>query len=193
MIIRVKFEHWTSFCQSVALKERTSSQILKPLWLERSPICPGVSLLNQARRSCWSTAFAIILLINVKQLCPAATLSIFSGSRCLHEVTKVDGERDRFQQSIKTHQSSHLIFRFVAVFCFSTKAGVKNSAKVNNGCKSNWSNHFSLFPSFFLLKVHQLAHTFLLFLCRCRKCSGAVSLISDYWFVSLATYTATIL
>jgi len=43
-----------------------------------------------------------------------ATLSIFSGSRCLHEVTKVDGERDRF----------------VAVFCFSTKAGVKNSAKV---------------------------------------------------------------
>lgn len=43
-----------------------------------------------------------------------ATLSIFSGSRCLHEVTKVDGNRDRF----------------VAVFCFSTKAGVKNSAKV---------------------------------------------------------------
>jgi len=43
-----------------------------------------------------------------------ATLSIFSGSRCLHEVTKVDGHRDRF----------------VAVFCFSTKAGVKNSAKV---------------------------------------------------------------
>jgi len=43
-----------------------------------------------------------------------ATLSIFSGSRCLHEVTKVDGERDRF----------------VAVFCFSTEAGVKNSAKV---------------------------------------------------------------
>lgn len=43
-----------------------------------------------------------------------ATLSIFSGSRCLHEVTKVEGNRDRF----------------VAVFCFSTKAGVKNSAKV---------------------------------------------------------------
>ena len=124
---------------------------------------------------------SIILLINFKQLFPAATLSIFSGSRCLHEVTKVDGERDRFQQSWKTLQSSHLIFRFVAVFCFSTKAGVKNSAKVNNGCKSNWSNHFSLFPSFFLLKIHQLAHTFL-FLCRCRKCSGAVSLISDYWF-----------
>ena len=91
---------------------------------------------------------SIILLINFKQLFPAATLSIFSGSRCLHEVTKVDGERDRFQQSWKTPQSSHLIFRFVAVFCFSTKAGVKNSAKVNNVCKSNWSNHFSLFRSF---------------------------------------------
>eukprot|EP00090_Calanus_glacialis_P034168 TRINITY_DN57126_c0_g1_i1.p1 TRINITY_DN57126_c0_g1~~TRINITY_DN57126_c0_g1_i1.p1 ORF type:complete len:283 (-),score=59.71 TRINITY_DN57126_c0_g1_i1:26-844(-) len=42
------------------------------------------------------------------------TLSIFSGSRCLHEVTEVYGDKDRL----------------VAVFCFATKKGVRNSAKV---------------------------------------------------------------
>ena len=42
------------------------------------------------------------------------TLSIFCGSRCLHEVTQVEGERDRL----------------VAVFCFATSPGVRNSAKV---------------------------------------------------------------
>jgi len=42
------------------------------------------------------------------------TLSIFSGSRCLHEVTEVEGDKDRL----------------VAVFCFATKKGIKNSAKV---------------------------------------------------------------
>ena len=42
------------------------------------------------------------------------TLSIFSGSRCLHEVTEVNGEKDRL----------------VAVFCFATKKGIKNSPKV---------------------------------------------------------------
>ena len=42
------------------------------------------------------------------------TLSIFSGSRCLHEVTRVEGERDRL----------------VAVFCFATRPGVRNSEKV---------------------------------------------------------------
>jgi len=42
------------------------------------------------------------------------TLSIFSGSACLHEVTKVQGERDRL----------------TAVFCFTTQPGVKNSPKV---------------------------------------------------------------
>jgi hypothetical protein len=70
------------------------------------------------------------------------TLSIFSGSRCLHvvptahysaqctvhwvmytavtvcmQVTKVEGDRDRL----------------VAVFCFSTRPGVRNSAKVSPG------------------------------------------------------------
>ena len=42
------------------------------------------------------------------------TLSIFSGSRCLHEVTEVQGEKERL----------------VAVFCFATKKGIRNSAKV---------------------------------------------------------------
>jgi len=42
------------------------------------------------------------------------TLSIFRGSSCLHEVTVAGGGRDRL----------------VAVFCFSTKPGIKNSAKV---------------------------------------------------------------
>ena len=42
------------------------------------------------------------------------TLSIFCGSRCLHEVTKVEGERDRL----------------VAVFCFATRPGVTNSPQV---------------------------------------------------------------
>merc|ERR1711942_163864 len=42
------------------------------------------------------------------------TLSIFSGSRCLHEVTEVNGEKDRL----------------VTVFCFATKKGIKNSPKV---------------------------------------------------------------
>jgi len=42
------------------------------------------------------------------------TLSIFCGSRCLHEVTKVEGERDRL----------------VAVFCFATRPGMTNSPQV---------------------------------------------------------------
>ena len=42
------------------------------------------------------------------------TLSIFCGSRCLHEVTRVEGMRDRL----------------VAVFCFATRPGVRNSAQV---------------------------------------------------------------
>ena len=42
------------------------------------------------------------------------TLSIFCGSRCLHEVTKVEGANDRL----------------VAVFCFATTPGVRNSAQV---------------------------------------------------------------
>ena len=42
------------------------------------------------------------------------TLSIFCGSRCLHEVTKVEGDKDRL----------------VAVFCFATRPGVRNSAQV---------------------------------------------------------------
>ena len=42
------------------------------------------------------------------------TLSIFCGSRCLHEVTRVGGSRDRL----------------VAVFCFATRPGVRNSAQV---------------------------------------------------------------
>ena len=42
------------------------------------------------------------------------TLSIFCGSRCLHEVTRVHGDRDRL----------------VAVFCFATRPGVRNSAQV---------------------------------------------------------------
>ena len=42
------------------------------------------------------------------------TLSIFCGSRCLHEVTKVEGEVDRL----------------VAVFCFATSPGVRNSQQV---------------------------------------------------------------
>ena len=42
------------------------------------------------------------------------TLSIFCGSRCLHEVTKVEGYKDRL----------------VAVFCFATSPGVRNSAQV---------------------------------------------------------------
>ena len=42
------------------------------------------------------------------------TLSIFCGSRCLHEVTRVAGTRDRL----------------VAVFCFATRPGVRNSAQV---------------------------------------------------------------
>ena len=43
------------------------------------------------------------------------TLSIFCGSRCLHEVTRVEGMRDRL----------------VAVFCFATRPGVRNSAHVH--------------------------------------------------------------
>jgi len=42
------------------------------------------------------------------------TLSIFCGSRCLHEVTKVHGLKDRL----------------VAVFCFATSPGVRNSKQV---------------------------------------------------------------
>ena len=42
------------------------------------------------------------------------TLSIFCGSRCLHEVTQVEGEKDRL----------------VAVFCFATSPGVRNSKQV---------------------------------------------------------------
>ena len=42
------------------------------------------------------------------------TLSIFCGSRCLHEVTRVRGQTDRL----------------VAVFCFATRPGVRNSAQV---------------------------------------------------------------
>ena len=42
------------------------------------------------------------------------TLSIFCGSRCLHEVTKVEGDKDRL----------------VAVFCFATRPGVRNSKQV---------------------------------------------------------------
>ena len=42
------------------------------------------------------------------------TLSIFCGSRCLHEVTRVEGDRDRL----------------VAVFCYATSPGVRNSAEV---------------------------------------------------------------
>jgi len=42
------------------------------------------------------------------------TLSIFSGSRCLHEVTEIYGDKDRL----------------VAVFCFATKKGIRNSPKV---------------------------------------------------------------
>jgi len=42
------------------------------------------------------------------------TLSIFSGSRCLHEVSKVEGATDRL----------------VAVFCFATEKGTRNSPKV---------------------------------------------------------------
>ena len=42
------------------------------------------------------------------------TLSIFCGSRCLHEVTRSEGSRDRL----------------VAVFCFATRPGVRNSAHV---------------------------------------------------------------
>ena len=42
------------------------------------------------------------------------TLSIFCGSRCLHEVTQVEGEKDRLE----------------AVFCFATSPGVRNSAQV---------------------------------------------------------------
>ena len=42
------------------------------------------------------------------------TLSIFCGSRCLHEVTRVQGDRDRL----------------VAVFCYATSPGVRNSAEV---------------------------------------------------------------
>ena len=42
------------------------------------------------------------------------TLSIFQGSQCLHRVTQCYGDVDRL----------------VAVLCFSTKAGDRNSAKV---------------------------------------------------------------
>ena len=42
------------------------------------------------------------------------TLSIFCGSRCLHEVTMVEGEKDRL----------------VAVFCFATQPGLTNSPQV---------------------------------------------------------------
>ena len=42
------------------------------------------------------------------------TLSIFCGSRCLHEVTNTEGERDRL----------------VAVFCYATSPGVRNSAEI---------------------------------------------------------------
>ena len=42
------------------------------------------------------------------------TLSIFCGSRCLHEVTRVAGDRGRL----------------VGVFCFATRPGVRNSAQV---------------------------------------------------------------
>jgi len=42
------------------------------------------------------------------------TLSIFQGNQCLHRVTKCTGSKDRL----------------VAVLCFSTRQGVRNSAKV---------------------------------------------------------------
>lgn len=42
------------------------------------------------------------------------TLSIFQGNQCLHRVTKCGGNRDRL----------------VAIFCFSTRQGVKNSSQV---------------------------------------------------------------
>ena len=44
----------------------------------------------------------------------AGTLSIFQGSECLHRVTKVQGNRDRL----------------VAVLCYGTKPGIKNSKQV---------------------------------------------------------------
>ena len=180
------------FCQNVVEKERTSSQIWKLSWLERSPVCRGVSLLNQASKCGWSTA------INhpIDQFQATFPCSNFEHLQWVTMPARSDqgwwGEGQVSAILKNSSQSSHLIFRFVAVFCFSTKAGVKNSAKVNNVCKSNWSNHFSLFPVIFILNIHELTHI-LIFLCRCKKCSGAVSLISDYWFVSLATYTATIL
>ena len=42
------------------------------------------------------------------------TLSIFCGSRCLHGVTEVEGDKDRL----------------VAVFCLATRPGVRNSKQV---------------------------------------------------------------
>ena len=42
------------------------------------------------------------------------TMSIFCGSRCLHEVTEVEGDKERL----------------VAVFCFATSPGVRNSKQV---------------------------------------------------------------
>ena len=81
---------------------------------------------------------SIILLINLKQLFPCSN---FEHLQWVTMPARSDqswwGER---QVSAIYKNSSELAFdfhRFVAVFCFSTKAGVKNSAKVNNCCRGD--------------------------------------------------------
>lgn len=50
------------------------------------------------------------------------TLSIFAGNECLHRVTKIGGDRNRL----------------VAVLCYATRPGVKNSKKVQ---EMFWGRH----------------------------------------------------
>ena len=79
-------------------------------------------------------------------------------------------------------------FRFVAVFCFSTKAGVKNSAKVAIQISSKWDLYTSIFRRDICVLFYfrfWFGNFYFLFCCKLSKLVGARDVLGSCgWLVS---------